>query len=345
MRRTVTLINTATDRTGARGITRVNKFDYNSCQYRFVLDKTTQLSECPRVMLSPLAVSNRDSVMDTAQIFKSDTSASVFSLCNNTFGNSVIDIGSEASFFVRTFYKKSFGCLCAFGLEFATKFGLTLSEAVDLITGIRFAVGIGGDINDTEVNPQVTIGIIRSWFRSIYHNSKVKGTITENQVRLSNLTVYPSFLISADTCGDNLSADQSQNRDLIKPLPGKDTLVINHSRVGIERVLDFSIYLIALRDLGNCSYRHLCRESVVLTKIAINYVVKVELTIGRSLKSLTRCVVATFVESFHCLNQSFMLIWIRKEFNHQGLFHTRSVEYYYPHVKYLFRREVASIRP
>ena len=96
MRRTITFINTTANRTSARSITRVNKFNDNPRQLCFVFDKGTQLSECPRVMLSPLAMPNRDSVTDAAQIFQSDTPASVFSLCNNALGNGVINIGSEA---------------------------------------------------------------------------------------------------------------------------------------------------------------------------------------------------------------------------------------------------------
>jgi hypothetical protein len=65
---------------------------------------------------------NCDSVTDAAQIFQSNTPASVFSLLNYALGNSVIDIGSEASFFARTLYEKSFGCIRAFGLKFATQF-------------------------------------------------------------------------------------------------------------------------------------------------------------------------------------------------------------------------------
>ena len=130
MRRTITFINTTANRTGARSIARVNQFYNNPRQLRFVFDKSTQLSERPRVVLSPLAMPNRDSVTDTAQIFQSDTPASVFSLCNNALCNGVIDIGSKASFFTRTLYEKSFGCLRALGLKFATEFSLDRKSVV-----------------------------------------------------------------------------------------------------------------------------------------------------------------------------------------------------------------------
>ncbi len=335
MRRTITFINTTADRASARSIARVNEFNDNPRQLCFVFDKGTQLSECPRVVLSPLAMPNRDSVTDAAQIFQSNTPASVFSLGNNTLANRVIDIGSKTSLFARTFYEKSFGCLRVFYLKFATKFRLTLSETVDLIARVSLTIGISGNIHDAEVNPQVTVRVIGSRFRSIYHDSDVEDTITENQIRLSYLTVNSGFLVSTNSCGDNPSATQGQNRNLVQSLPRKDTLVVNHSRMDIERMLDIPVNLVALRDLGNRSYRHLSREFVMLTKVAVNQMVKMELPIGKSFKSLPRSVVTGFVEAFHCFKQSLVLLLAWGKFYHQGLLHANSVEHIFLYVKYI----------
>ena len=339
MRRTITFINTTTDRTSARSIAGVNQFYNDPRQLRFVFDKGTQLSECPRVMLSPLAMPNRNSVTNTAQIFQSDTPASVFSLCNNTLCNSVIDIGSEASFFTRTLYEKSFGSFRALGLKFATEFSLSFSETVDLITRIRFTIGVGGNIHDTEVNPQVAVRVIGSRLGRIYHDSQVEDTITENQIRLTNFTVKSCFLVSTNPCRDNLSAAQGQDRNFIQPLPRKDALVINHSRVGIKGVLDFPINLVTLRDLGDCSNRHLRRKFIVCTEVIVNNVVQVELTVSKSLKRFTRSIVTSFVEAFHGFKQSLVLLWIWGEFYHQCLLHTYSIEQYVLYVKDYFRKE------
>jgi len=328
LRRTITFINTTANRTSARGITGVNKFYNDPRQRRFVFDKGTQLSECPRVMLSPLAMPNRNSVTNAAQIFQSDTPASVFSLGNNALCNGVIDISSEASFFTRTLYEKSFGCLRALGLKFATEFSLSFSKTVDLITRIRFTIGVGGNIDNTQVNSQVAFRVIGSRFGSIYHDSQVEDTITENQIRLPNLAVNPSLLVSTNPCRDNLSAAQGQYRNFIKPLPRKDTLVINHSRVGIKGVTDFPINLITLRDLSHATYCHLRRKFVMFTEVGVNNVVQMELTVSKSPKRFTRGIITSLIEAFHRLQQSLILLWIRGEFYHQSLLHTYSVEQY-----------------
>ena len=92
LRRSVMFINTTTYRASSGGISGVNNFDNHPCESTFVGEKLAELVERPRVLLSPLTPPNRDSVSDTAQIFKGDTSSSVFSLCNNPLANCVIDI-------------------------------------------------------------------------------------------------------------------------------------------------------------------------------------------------------------------------------------------------------------
>ena len=77
----------------------------------------------------------------------------------------------------------------------------------------------------------------------------------------------------------------------------------------------------------------------MLTKIAVNNVVKLELTVSHSFKSLARSIVTAFIEAFHCLKESLVLLWIWAEFHHQRLLHPDSVEQYVLHVKDYFRKE------
>jgi len=328
LRRTVTLINTTAVRTDTRSIARVNKFNYDPRQYRLVFDKATQLPECPRVMLPPLAMPNRDSVSYTAQIFNSDTSASVFSLCNNSLTDSVIDIGGKPPLFTRALLEKAFSCLRVLYLKFRSQLGLTLSETIDLITRISLTIRVGSDIYDAEVNPQIAIIVIGSRLRGIYNDSDVKDTITQNKVGLPDLAVNSGCLISTDACGYNLSTSQSQDRNFIQPLPRKDALVINHNRVRIKRMLDFPINFVALRGLSYCSHCHLCRQAKLFSEILIDKVVKVHLPKGITFKSCVGGIIASLVKSFHSLQQSFMLLWARGKLYHQGLLHIFIIEHF-----------------
>ena len=113
--------------------------------------------------------------------------------------------------------------------------------------------------------------------------------------------------------------------------------------MGIKGVLDFPINLITLRDLSNYSHCHLRRKFVMLTKVSVNNVVQVELTVSKSLKRLARSIVTSFVEAFHCFQQSLVLLWIGREFNHQGLLHIDIVEQYVLYVKDYLERRISAI--
>lgn len=338
MRRTITPIDSTTDRASLGCVPGVNKSHQYPGELCLVFDKLSELVESPRVVLSPLAMSNHYSVSDTTQIFKSDTSASVFSLCNNPLTNHVIDVSSKPHLFTRTLYEKSPGCLRSFGLKFATEFRVAFSQTVDLIARIRFAIGISGNVHDTEVNPQIAVRVVGSWLRGIYHDCQIKDTISENKVGLPHLTVNPCFLIATDSYRDNLPTSQSQDRNLIQPLPRQNTLVVDHCRVGLEGMQRFPVSLIAFRDLGNCSYRHLSRKTVMLTKVEVDHVVKIVLAECTRLESLARSIVASLIKTFHRLKKRLVLFGAGSEFNHQRLFHSSIVDYTIPHVKY-FEKE------
>lgn len=334
MSRTVTLINGATDRASARRVARVNQFDYNSRQLCLVLDKAAQLPEGPGVMLSPLAVPNRYSVTDTSQIFEGNAPSSVFSLRNNTLADDMVNIRHKAAFFTSTFCKKTLRSLRAIGLKFRSQFNMTFSETVDLSAGVSLSVRVSGDINNTQVNTQIASRVIRRRFWGIDNYCQVKDSICENQIGLSHFTVKSSFLVISDSRRDNLSSLESENRDFIQPLPGQDTLVVDHRRMCLEYMAHGPINLIALRDFGYGSYRHLCRKPIILSQIAISHVVQVILTEGLRLESLFRGVVTSLIKSLHSLKESLVLLVSRSEFDYQGLLHSCIVEYFNPRVKW-----------
>ena len=341
MRGSVTFIDTTTYRASTRRIPRINGLDLHPSEFGFVFDKPPQLIERPRVLLLPLAISNRNSGTDTAQIFEGDTPASVFGLCNDSLTYGVVDIGSETALFTGALSEKLFSLFRPFGLKFGAKLSMALSEPIDLCSGINSSVRVRSDINDAQVNTEKAIGFVRCRLWRIYHSRKIESAISENKVGLPHLAVKSGLLISTYPSRDNQSAIKRKDRDFIKSLPRQDALVINHSRIRFEVMQGFPIRLIALRDLSYGSYRHLSRKAIVLTKISIGKVVNMYLSELLAFKGSLRGIVASIVEPLHSLKQSLMLFQCRSEFYHQCLLHGFIVECFSPHAKY-FERRVAN---
>jgi hypothetical protein len=288
----------------------------------FVLDKRPQLIESPRVLLPPLALANRYPVTDTAEVFQGDTPAGVFSLCNNTLTDSVVDIRGKTSLFAGTLFEKPLGLLRTFGLELAPEFSMSLPKPVDLRPRVSLTVRVGDDINDAEVNTKKAIGFVGCRFWSIYHNRKVEDSVSEDKVGLSNLTVKPRLLVGTDSGRDNQPTIKRENGDFIESLPRQDTLVVYHGRTGFKLMLRDFTHLIAFRYLSYRPDCHLRRETKTLSQLVVDKPMYVELPEGLGIESNLRSVITGLIKGFHSLNQSFVLLWRRCKFYHQSLFHT-----------------------
>ena len=327
------LINTTAYRAGARGIPGVNQLHDYPFEPSFILDKVPQLAECPRVLLSPLSLSNRDAVSNPLKVFKGDTSTAVFCLRNNTLANYMVGIGSKSLFLAGALFKKPFSLLRAVGLKFRPHLGVSLSKTTDGRTGVESPIRVGSDVLDTQVYAQKAIRLIRCWLRGINHNCQVKNAITENKVGLSNLSIESSFLISTNPDRDKLATLKSKNRDLVQSLPREDALVIDHSRVGLEDRLNRAVSFVGFRDFTNSTDSHLGRKPKT-PNILINSLLKAYLISCFKFEGKSRDVVAGFIESLHCLKEKLVLLLVRRQFNHQCLLHSPIVDYIVPHVKY-----------
>jgi len=333
LRRTVTLIDTTANRTGARGVSWVNQFHDHTGEACLILDKAPELVESPRVLLPPLALANRDPVPHTFEVFKGNAAAGIFGLCNEPLADHVVGIGSKAILFARALLEKSPGCLRAIGLELLAQFGMALSKAVHLATGVGLAVRISGDTDDAKVNTQKAFRVIRMRLRGINNHSQVEGLVSEDKVGLPYDAVYPGLLISTDAHRNQLPAIKGEDRYPVCPLPREDALVVDHSAMGLEDVDPGLIPAVALNDFTHYSDCHLCRKAVVVTKVAVGKTVEFHLAGGISLKSKVGNVVAGLIETLHRLEQGLVLLWARSKFDHQCLFHASIIDYGYQYVK------------
>lgn len=320
------LINTTTQRTSARGITRVNEFNNDPRQFSFVFNKASQLSESPRVLLSALAMPNRHSVSDAAQVFKGDTPSSVFSLFNNPLADYVVDISSKSLFLAGTLFKKSFCLFRAVSLEFRPHLGMSFSKTINLISRVGSPIGVGSDINDTQVNSKKAIRFIRKWLWGIYHHCQIESAITEDKVGLPDYPIKPCFLISSNSDGDNLSSLKSQDGYLVQSLPREDALVINDSPICFESGLNGAVSLVGFGNLANGTDGKLCRKLKVLSYLTIDSLLKAKLTRCAKSKGNLSDGIASLVKSLHSLQKCFMLLCDWGKFDHQGLFHNSIIQ-------------------
>ena len=275
----VGLRNKATLGTGLRGMLWVNQLNEDASNPSLVGDKLAELVECPRLVSTPLAMSNNRPLPDSLQTFKSDTSVSVFSLRYKPFADHVIYGTSESRLSPFQFLKMTLCRFCSFALQRCFKGFRLFSNLIYHFPRIKLTVRINSKVNNTQVDTNNTSRVIRRGFRRINSYGQIKCAFPQDKVSLLDNTSYSRFLVSPKSDRDNLSAFECENRDPVKSLPGKNTLVINYSRMGFEGNQFRLISTVCFSNCPNSPYCHLSRQSKIFAEFLVGKMVKFYLSI------------------------------------------------------------------
>lgn len=323
------LINTATLRASAGSVAGVNQAYQDTGKLGFILDKEPQLTECPRVVLPPLAMSNRDAVADTFEVFKGYSPPAVFGLCNNTLTDNVIGVSSESLLLLGAFLEKPLGCLRAIGLELRAQFGMALSQAVHLAARVGLAVRIGGDIDGAQVNAKKLRGVIP---RRLFHLAclqKVKFSLPANEVCLPSKVLKKLKLMLTGNERDPLAPiTRPDGYSLPGQVPGKDTLIVGDTAAVFEDSLGGTVEFVGIGHFRQHPDYHLCREIKSITDVVVKNVVQVILAKSLCLPSMVTDIVGRIVHRLQSRKQGFMLLFSRLQLNLGNQLHTCIIAYH-----------------
>jgi len=309
-------INSSTSRAGARGISGVNQFNQNSRQPSFILDKLAKLVKCPGVMLPPLSFPNRDAVSYPLKVFQGNAPTAAFSPGNNTLADYVVDVSDKAPLFPGALLKKSFRCLSIFGLKFGAKFGMSLSQPVDLATGVNNAVRVSRKIDDTEVNPQK---LVRVSFRRLLRLTgleKIEAAISINKVGLTRKILKKRQMpVTGDKGNPQPSIESPDRNKLAGCLPGEDAFIISDATMPVEYSFGRAASLVGVGHLCQNPDHNLGSEVEPVSKVVVEQVVQVILAKCLCLPSLLAYVVGSIVYAFQRAQQYLVLLFGRCQFN------------------------------
>jgi len=321
-------IDATTYRTGAGGISWGNQAYENTGEFRLVFDKLPQLVESPRVMLSPLAMANHDSVSDTAQVFKSDTPSSVFCLGNNTLADNMINVGSKAPLFFATLLEKSFRRLRIFGLKFSSKFGMSLSQPVNLSPGVNLPIGISGDVNDTKVNSKKLGRVTFRRFLNFTGLEEVEVAVPINQVGFpTEMAEHFQLPVSGNKRNLQPTIKCPDRNKLVGCLPGEDTLVVSNASVQIKSSFNTPVDFVGIRYLCQYPDHDLSGKLKTIPKVIIEKMMQIILAKGLSLPCMVTDIIGSIVHAFQRLQQRLVLLFSRCQFNLSYQFHGYIIAY------------------
>lgn len=293
----------------------------NSLNDCLVVDKETQLPECPGTVVIPLCLPNRYTVSDPFEIFSGNRPASVFGFCYQLPGNAMINMTHEPSFSSRKMLKMPSGTFSPSGLKSCSESDIPLPDFFDIGAAVHFTITVNCEIDNTKINSKSTDRIEFGRFWSFNNNCKIEYTITKKEISLTSDPVQTGFLVLPDADRNDLPAFECQDGYCFKLAPGKNALIINNCSIRFKFGFDRLIPFVCFNDFCNRTYGVLRRKTESIPNIVIDKLLKLDFVDASILEGNICNVVASLVEPVHGLKQRVILFLGSIELNHQRLQH------------------------
>jgi len=317
----ISLVNMAAFGASPRCVSWVYQDHGNTCEFGFVRDELSQLSECPRTMAATLSLPNNRVPSNALQIFEGDCSTGVFGFSHQFLGNAMVDIGSVTGFLAGDFSQVA-GCApSAALLESGAEFGHLAPDLFYLFPAMDFAVGINGDVDNTEVYPQCSEGFDFVGFWYINNDAEIECSFDKYEVGLTSDAVEAWSMIITDEGGNDNAAIERQQRGFIQSLPTQYSLVIDHCAVRSELRLDIPVSFICFDGLGDCTDGHLCRKTELRPNLCIDEGLEFDFVSTSVLESDFADEITGGVECGHCTFEGIELPSIGAEFDFECQIH------------------------
>lgn len=317
---TVSFIDSATSGTGARCVARIDRDHRHAVQLGLVLDKAAELEKRPAMQGCSLRPTNRYPITDTAKFLYGDSLIGVFGLSDNAFADVVVCPSSELPFLTGELFQAAARGLRTFGLELLAQLTMAKPNVLDRLALVDRTVTINGNIGDSEINAEETIGIDGWRFVNIACRQQIELPITIDEIGLTALALQHNCLtVATDEC-HALATVKRPNRDsvLIRD-NAQDAIIEGDTPQQAKRALGVLVYLVRVCDFGHDTNRCLSGQSELLTNSVIGGMVQIVLSELLRIPSEIAQVVGGTIRRFHCPLERIGLLfsWLQLELRNQ----------------------------
>lgn len=327
LRNTIAFVDGATAWACPARVAGINGDDLNPCELGLVFQKATKLKEAPRVLHSSLGLANRDPTSDALEIFDGNSTVGVFGFGDETLGDLVIDITGKAGFLSSAFAQKPLGRFRTLRLQSGSKLGMPSPQSVNLSTGVDFAVRIGGDVDDSQIDTQKTFGLFDLRLGHDAVVQQVELSVNHDQIRLAPNSNQLLLAVLATDERHDLSALQSEDGHAVHALKRQKSVIQNDSSVGLESVMLGPIPSQALNHLSDSADGHLCRKMEAIPDDPVAGVVQTDMGSRFKFMGYSRDVVGGLIERLHRIQEHLLLVFGRQQFDLDCQVHIGSITY------------------
>lgn len=299
LRTTIGFIDTTTDRTSPGCVTRVNENQRHTGKGGLVFDKGSQLIERPTVQLASLRLPNPYPTAYPAQVFQSEAAAGVFGLVHKLFGDAMVHVGCEASLPTRQGFETTSGRMCVFGLEPRPYPVVPSAQTSDVGAGVEFAVAIHGNVDDAEIDTEMSFHVNRFGSLHVAGGEQVELAAHIAQVGLAAPGLEQFQITRPGDEGNCHTTVECPDRDSMPgKIPGQDAVVIGERAPFEKAALGVLAYVVGVGDTANGANGHLSRQAEPFANIVVGQIVERKLAKGLRLPRLVGDVIARFIGAF-----------------------------------------------
>jgi hypothetical protein len=286
--------------TGFRSVPWIDIGYWNSFFKSFVFDKELELSKSPTVEVSVLAFPMLSSIAYPGQFFHNNYVTlfkGVHELPADLMQNGV----NPSSLLSTQPFQSAFGRLRAFGLERRAELSKTASFLKDILSFNLEAVRSDEKIVHSNIYANRVIAF-RVWDLFVDGDMKEELLISVNQDCVGRLSVFEKISLVISYVKRRLNSlldGRDRSIDTIRLVDKSEKPFIQVHRKLRELQELVSSLLVGFSDPVSGSYRKICREIKLLSRLSVNYVVESDWIEHSSFKSYLRNVVASVAKSLY----------------------------------------------
>ena len=312
----VLFIHASAFRTGPGRISGIDDMQFDAFHQGLVGHKGAELTEGPVVQPVSLAFPGRNLVPDAGEIFEGNPGLSAFGLENKLFGDIVVDPRLKTMLLPGGFFQSPLGRLRLFLLKAFSSFLIPDSFVFDRSTGENLPLGIGGDVDDPEIDSQNLFRKLRLLLRNVadkidepffavFVKDKINFPFPETEI-------FPLMLSAHE--GNFHAAGKGPQTDLIPFLEREDSVIVRLCRPFAEDMASCPVCPVGIGNFGNATDYYLRRKERRLPCFMVfGRMERILIEVFR-LESKSGQIIAKIVARLKSLEENLRLIFCRFQF-------------------------------
>lgn len=274
----VALLTVATPATRPRRVPCVHEGDRDPGQLGLVADESLQLGEGPSRMPRPVSGPNRCPIADALEVFEGNPAVGALGQPDKLVADAVVLVPPVICLASGHPLELTPGALGAGLLVGPSGFVATATDLLDGLARVGVAVGIGGEMDDPEIDPKEVFRLDRGAVGKVHRGEQEELTASIDEIDLTLEPVESLSLVLAVGNRYDLPSRKRPEAYAIESFEREDSFVVGD---GTKRLEDGTLRLVPLEGLDRLSdgaNSHLSREAESLADRDVSQLVDAWLT-------------------------------------------------------------------